>query len=70
MVSRIIEDPGLVRAAEKACKDQEVQDGINHLIDELAKGNPGALAFHRNPADLSPHDEREVQCPQPAIDGQ
>lgn len=40
LVYRIKEDPGLVRAAEEACKDQEVQDGINHLIDELAKGNP------------------------------
>jgi hypothetical protein len=40
LVSRIKEDPGLVRAAERACKDPEVQDGINHLIDELAKGNP------------------------------
>lgn len=40
MLSRIKEDSGLVRAAEEACKDREVQDGINHLIDELAKGNP------------------------------
>jgi hypothetical protein len=40
LVSRIKEDSGLVRAAERACEDREVQDGINHLIDELAKGNP------------------------------
>ena len=25
--------------AEKACKNQRVQDNINHLQDELAKGN-------------------------------
>ena len=40
LVYRIKEDSGLVRAAESACKDGDVQDGINHLIDELAKGNP------------------------------
>ena len=40
LVYRIKEDSGLVRAAESACKDRDVQDGINHLIDELAKGNP------------------------------
>ena len=39
MVYRIKEDAGLVRAAESAYKDRNVQDGINHLIDELAKGN-------------------------------
>jgi len=31
LVSRIKEDSGLVRAAENACNDREVQDGINHL---------------------------------------
>lgn len=40
LVYRIKEDPGLVRAAETACKDRDVQNGTNHLIDELAKGNP------------------------------
>ena len=40
VLSRIKEDSGLVRAAKEACQDREVQDGINHLIDELAKGNP------------------------------
>jgi len=40
LVYRIKEDPGLVQAAEKACKNQEVQSGINHLLDELEKGNP------------------------------
>ena len=39
IIYRIKEDPGLVRAAESACKDLAVQAGINHLIDELAKGN-------------------------------
>lgn len=39
MVSRIKEDPGLVRVAEEACNSQQVQDNINHLQDELAKGN-------------------------------
>lgn len=40
LVYRIKEDPGLVRAAEKACENRKVQSGINHLIDELEKGNP------------------------------
>ena len=39
LVSRIKEDPGLVRATEKACKNRKVQDGINHLLDQLEKGN-------------------------------
>ena len=39
IVSRISEDPGLVRAAEEACNNQRVQENINHLQDELAKGN-------------------------------
>ena len=39
IVSRIKEDPTLVRAAEQACNDQRVQNSINHLQDELAKGN-------------------------------
>lgn len=37
--SRIKEDPGLVREAEKACEDMKVQKDINHLEKELAKGN-------------------------------
>ena len=39
IVYRIKEDPGLVRAAEKACKNAEVQKDINHLEEQLAKGN-------------------------------
>ena len=39
IVSRIREDPGLVRAAEEACNNQQVQDNINHLEYELSKGN-------------------------------
>ena len=39
IVYRINEDADLVRAAEEACKSQQVQDNINHLQDELAKGN-------------------------------
>nr|YP_010472373.1 hypothetical protein N4L43_pgp136 [Pleurosigma intermedium]UVG41984.1 hypothetical protein [Pleurosigma intermedium] len=39
IVSKIREDPGLVRLAEEACNNQRVQDNINHLRDELAKGN-------------------------------
>lgn len=35
LVYRIKKDSGLVQAAESACKDRDVQDGINHLIDEL-----------------------------------
>ncbi len=36
---RIKEDPGLVRAAEEACKNSDVQKDVNHLEEELAKGN-------------------------------
>lgn len=32
-------DSGLIRLAEEACNNQRVQDNINHLQDELAKGN-------------------------------
>lgn len=39
-VSRINEDPGLARAARRACRNQDVQNGINQLLDQLAKGNP------------------------------
>lgn len=39
IVSRINEDPGLVRAAEKACENKDVQKDCNHIIQELAKGN-------------------------------
>jgi hypothetical protein len=39
IVYRIKEDSGLVRLAQEACKNQRVQDNINHLQDELAKGN-------------------------------
>lgn len=39
IVSLISEDPGLVRAAEEACNNQKVQENINNLQDELAKGN-------------------------------
>jgi hypothetical protein len=37
--SRIKEDPGLVRAAKKACKNQLIQADINHLEEQLAQGN-------------------------------
>ena len=36
---RIKEDPGLVRAAKEACKNSDVQKDVNHLEEELAKGN-------------------------------
>ena len=39
IVYRIKEDAGLVRAAKDACKNADVQKDINHLEDELAKGN-------------------------------
>ena len=39
IVSKIKEDAGLVRAAEEACKNADVQKDINHLEEELAKGN-------------------------------
>ena len=39
IVSRIKEDAGLVRAAEEACKNTDVQKDVNHLEEQLAKGN-------------------------------
>ncbi len=39
IVYRIKEDSGLVRAAKEACKNEDVQKDINHLEEELAKGN-------------------------------
>ena len=39
IVYRIKEDADLVRAAKYACKNAYVQKNINHLKDELAKGN-------------------------------
>lgn len=39
IVSKIKEDAGLVRAAKEACKNADVQKEINHLEEELAKGN-------------------------------
>lgn len=39
IVYRIKEDPGLVRAAKKVCKNPDVQTDVNHLEEELAKGN-------------------------------
>jgi len=39
IVSKIKEDAGLARAAKEACKNTDVQKDINHLEEELAKGN-------------------------------
>lgn len=39
IVYRIEEDAGLVRAAKEACKNTDVQKDINHLEEELGKGN-------------------------------
>jgi hypothetical protein len=39
IVYRIKEDPGLIREAEKACKNKDVQEDGNHLEEQLAKGN-------------------------------
>jgi len=39
ITSIIDADSGLIRLAEEACNNQRVQDNINHLQDELAKGN-------------------------------
>lgn len=39
IVYRIKEDRGLVRAAEEACENTEVQTDINRLEEKLAKGN-------------------------------
>ena len=39
IVSRIKENAGLARAAEKACENTDVQKDVNHLEEELAKGN-------------------------------
>jgi len=48
LVSRIEEDPGLVRAGEKPSKNDKVNKDINHLKVELAKGNknPGIGRKH------------------------
>lgn len=37
--SRINEDDGLIRAAEKACKNKKVQADINRMEEQLAQGN-------------------------------
>lgn len=37
--SRIAEDEGLVRAAEKACKNKEVQADINPMEEQIRQGN-------------------------------
>ena len=39
IVYRIKEDSGLVRAAKEACKSANVQKDVNHLEEQLAKGN-------------------------------
>ena len=39
IIYRIKEDAGLVRAAKEACKNADVQKDINHLEEELGKGN-------------------------------
>ena len=39
IVSRIKKDAGLVHTAEEACKNVDVQKDVNHLEDQLAKGN-------------------------------
>ena len=37
--SRISDDPGLVKEAQKAAKNQRIQEEINHLIKEFLSGN-------------------------------
>lgn len=39
ITSIIDADPALIRLAEDACTNQRVQENVNHLQDELAKGN-------------------------------
>ena len=39
IVYRIKEDSGLVRPAEEACNNADVQKDVNHLEEQLAKGN-------------------------------
>jgi len=39
IVYRIKEDDGLVRAAQEACKNADVQKDVNHLEEQLAKEN-------------------------------
>jgi len=48
IVNRIKEDSGLVRAAKEACKNVEVQEGINDLEEKLIQGheNPGIGRKH------------------------
>ena len=38
-VSKIGENTNLVKEAEKACKNQQVQNEMNHLINEFLRGN-------------------------------
>ena len=37
--SRINEDKGLIKAAEKACRSQKVQDDINAMEEQIRQGN-------------------------------
>ena len=39
MISRIDEDPGLVRAAEEVCNNMLVQVDVNRLADKLEEGH-------------------------------
>ena len=37
--SRINEDEGLIKAAEKACRNRQVQDDINAMEEQIRQGN-------------------------------
>ena len=48
IVSKINEDAGLIRAAEEACKNADVQKDVNNLEERLTKGN-GNPGISRRP---------------------
>jgi len=59
IVSRIKEDAGLVRAAEEACKNADVQKDVNHLEKQLANGNGTILEFQQEQVQITEHNINE-----------
>lgn len=51
VVSRI-EDPGLQREAERACRNSKVQRDVNHMAEQLSQGNQnpgtGSKSIHKD----------------------
>ncbi len=46
MERKLEENPYLVRKAEQALESDDIKNGVNHLLEELAKGNmnPGTAS--------------------------